>query len=61
MGDEGFAAGTAARVAEASRKSVGPGFELAAGPLSPVAFLLSSVCREVFATFPPAHKEPSQA
>ena len=41
--------GLIARVAEALQKSVGRrvGLSLVAGPFSPVAFLLSSVCRGV--------------
>ena len=42
------------------RASATRGSSSVAGPFSPVAFLLSSVCREVFTTFPPAHKEPRQ-
>ena len=48
-------------MAEAPWKSVGTGFELGHWSFFPVAFLLSSACREVLTTFPPAHKEPTQA
>ena len=51
--------GLMAHVAEAPRKSVGQGFELGRWSFFfCVTFLLSSVCRQVFTMFPPAHKEP---
>ena len=38
----------------------GPGFELGRWSFSPVAFLLSSVCKEAITMFLPAHNEPEQ-
>ena len=35
-------------MAEAPQENIAPGLTLVAGPFSPVAFLLSSVCRQVF-------------
>ena len=48
-------------MAEAPRKSVGPGFELGRWSFFSCCLPLSSVCREVITTFLPAHKDPEQA
>ena len=55
MGDEGFEAEAKSLCGWSSWKSVGPRFELGRRSFSPVAFLQSSICEEVFTTYLPIY------